>query len=269
MTEPRPSLTKPQQPGQPARPDRWESAETPAPTSSRAQTVGFATVNTPYLPILVGAFLATILISNIVATKGVTFFPSLSLESIHLDGIVTDGAFYLFPLAYIVGDVISEVYGLKTMRWVILGGFVTSLVAAGCYTLTVHLPAAPFYENQEQFEAVAGPVPRFLLAGICGYVVGEFLNSYVLVRMKQRSGERGLFRRLLGSTGVGEAADTIIFCAIAAGALGITKFSDFFFYALWGYIWKCAVEIVFMPVTYRVCQFVKAHEPSYVPAPGR
>lgn len=233
------------------------------PTRDRAV---FATVSTHYYTFLVALFVGVMLISNITGTKGVVLFDDwlhLSLGPIQMNGLVTDGAFYLFPLAYVLGDVISEVYGFRAMRRAIFAGFAILLLASICFWLTIELPVAPFYENQGAFEAVAGVVPQFLLAGLAGYVAGEFLNSFVLVKMKERAGERRLWARLIGSTVVGEFADTLVFCAIAASALGISTWGDFINYTVVGFIWKTLVEIVIMPITYLVCGWLKKREPSY------
>ena len=89
-----------------------------------------------------------------------------------------------------------------------------------CAERVQQAPAASFYENQAAFESVAGPVAQIVLASVVGYVAGQFINSWVLVRMKQATAERGLFARLATSTGAGELADTFLFCAIAASAIG-------------------------------------------------
>lgn len=237
-------------------------------TPTRVSRAAFATVSSHYFPMLTALFVGVMLISNITGTKGVLLFPSLQFDlgPIHLDGLVTDGAFYLFPLAYVLGDVISEVYGFKAMRRVIVAGFVVLLIASVCFWLTIELPSAPFYDGQESFRTVAGVVPRFLLAGLAGYLAGEFLNSYVLVKMKERAGERRLWARLIGSTVVGEFADTLVFCSIAAGALGITTWGDFTNYTLIGFVWKTLVEIAVMPITYLVVRWLKRAEPTYVAA---
>ncbi|MCZ0912286.1 queuosine precursor transporter [Gordonia amicalis] len=234
--------------------------ETPAPRAA------FAAIGSRYFPLLVGLFVGVMLISNVTGTKGVVLFDDwldVDLGPIHMQGLVTDGAFFLFPLAYVLGDVISEVYGFRAMRRTILAGFAVLILASLCFWLTIQLPAADFYEGQEAFETVAGVVPQFLLAGLAGYVVGEFLNSFVLVKMKERAGERHLWARLLGSTVVGEFADTLVFCSIAASALGISTWRDFVNYTVVGFVWKTMVEIVIMPVTYFVVGWLKRAEPTY------
>lgn len=241
---------------------------TPEPARSTPSTdhAAFATIASPYYGYLIALFVGVMLISNVTGTKGVLLFPDLSFELgfLSMEGLVTDGAFLLFPLAYVLGDVISEVYGFKAMRRLVLSGFAVLALAALSFTLTVHLPPAPFYENQDAFEAVAGVIPQFFLAGLAGYVVGELLNSYVLVWMKRRTGERSLWARLLGSTVVGQLADTLVFCTIAAPALGMVLGSgDYWNYVVIGFVWKTLVEAVLLPVTYAVIGWIKKREPSY------
>ncbi|MCK8615092.1 queuosine precursor transporter [Gordonia sp. C13] len=236
------------------------------PGDAAAPRAAFAAIGSRYFPLLVALFVGVMLISNVTGTKGVVLFDDwlhLDVGPVHMQGLVTDGAFFLFPLAYVLGDVISEVYGFRAMRRTILAGFAVLILASLCFWLTIHLPAADFYEGQEAFETVAGVVPQFLLAGLAGYVVGEFLNSFVLVKMKERAGERHLWARLLGSTVVGEFADTLVFCSIAATALGISTWGDFVNYTIVGFVWKTLVEIVIMPVTYFVVGWLKRAEPTY------
>ncbi|KZO59043.1 hypothetical protein A2U19_09665 [Dietzia maris] len=248
-------------------PEPARSSRTPdrTRTPDRSQPA-FATVGSPYFAYLIALFVGVMLISNVTGTKGVLLFPDLSFQLgfVSVDGLVTDGAFLLFPLAYVLGDVISEVYGFRAMRQVVLSGFAVLALAALSFTATVYLPAAPFYENQDAFEAVAGVIPQFFLAGLAGYVVGELLNSYVLVWMKRRTGERSLWARLLGSTVVGQLADTTVFCTIAAPALGMALWSgDYWNYVVIGFVWKTLVEAVLLPVTYLVIAWIKKREPSY------
>lgn len=236
------------------------------PPAERRGRAVFASLSSPYFPALTAVFVGVMLISNITATKGVVLFDGwlrFDLGPIKVDGLVTDGAFYLFPLAYVLGDVISEVYGFRAMRRTILTGFVVLLLASLCFWLTIQLPAAEFYTGQEAFETVAGVVPQFLLAGLMGYIVGEFLNSFVLVKMKERAGERRLWARLIGSTIVGEFADTLVFCSIAASALGIATWGDFVNYTVVGFVWKTLVEVAVMPLTYLVVARLKRAEPTY------
>ncbi|WP_346764689.1 queuosine precursor transporter [Rhodococcus sp. HNM0569] len=239
-----------------------------APHDTDREHATFAHVGRSYYPILVALFTATLLISNICATKGVAFFPGedLSLGPVQILPIITDGGFFLFPLAYILGDVLSEVYGFKAARRAIYLGFGALILAALCFWILVELPSAEFYENQEALRTVVGVYPRLLAAGLAGYLVGQLLNSATLVLIKERTKEKHLWARLIGSTVVGEIADTLIFCSIAAGAIGISTWDDFVNYVVVGFVWKTLVEIVVLPVTYRVIAYVKKHEPTYNPA---
>ena len=105
-----------------------------------------------------------------------------------------------------------------------------------------------------------------IIAGLAGFIVGQTLNAWVVVRIKARTKEKHLWARLIGSTIVGEFADTVVFCGIAAGAIGITTWRDFVTYVALGWVYKTAVEIVVLPVTYRVIAFIKRREPTYQPA---
>lgn len=238
----------------------------PVTTTTRVDRAVFAKVSSPYYPVLMALFVGVMLISNVTATKGVILFDDwlhAGIGPIKLDGLVTDGAFFLFPLSYVLGDVISEVYGFKAMRRTIFTGFAILILASICFWLAIELPAADFYDGQEAFRTVAGVVPQFVAAGLAGYLVGEFLNSFVMVRMKQRSGERGLWMRMITSTVVAEFFDTLVFCSIAASALGIATGGDFINYVVVGFVWKTLVEIIIMPVTYLVVGWLKRAEPSY------
>jgi uncharacterized integral membrane protein (TIGR00697 family) len=126
-----------------------------------------------------------------------------------------------------------------------------------------HAPAASFYTNQSAYESVLGFVPQIVLASLAGYLSGQFLNSFVLVRMKARTSEPHLFARLATSTGVGEMADTFIFCAIASSAIGIDSMATFWNYFIVGFIYKTAVEFIVMPVTMMVIAWLKRREPTY------
>jgi uncharacterized integral membrane protein (TIGR00697 family) len=184
------------------------------------------------------------------AVKLITFGP-----------IIIDGGAFLFPLVYIVGDVLSEVYGFKATRRAIVLGFSVSILAALVFWLVQISPAADGWENQAAFESILGFVPRIVLASVCGFLVGQILNSYVLVKIKERTKEKALWVRLIGSTVVGEFADTIVFCTIAF--LGVITGTEFLLYVLIGYVYKTVLEVVLLPVSYRVIAYVKRKEPTY------
>lgn len=210
----------------------------------------YASVGAGNYAVVVASFVGLLLISNICATKLIAFGP-----------VITDGGALLFPLTYIIGDILSEVYGLKAAKRAIYLGFGFSVLAALAFWLVQLAAPAPGYENQAAFEAVLGFVPRIVLASLCAFIVGQLLNAYVLVRIKQRTRERRLWLRLIGSTLVGELADTVVFCTIAF--YGIITGAEFLNYVVTGYVYKCAIEIVLLPVTYRVIAAVKRREPSY------
>nr|WP_235671138.1 queuosine precursor transporter [Tomitella fengzijianii] len=216
-----------------------------------------------FYPAIIAIFAPLLLISNLCATKGVEFGPIIGDWS-----IITDGGFFLFPLAYVLGDVLSEVYGFRATRRAIFLGFGVAALGALAFWVTSILPAADFYENQEAFDTVTQAFFQVLAASLAGYLVGQTLNSYVLVRIKAVTRERHLWARLIGSTVVGEFADTLVFCLIAAGAIGLSGAGDMTTYVVLGIVYKTAVEVLIMPVTYRVIAALKAREPGYGAHPG-
>jgi uncharacterized integral membrane protein (TIGR00697 family) len=234
-------------------------------TSPKPETeIHYASRGSSYFDVLLAVFCVVLVVSNIAATKGTQFFSGdVSLGPVQIIPVFSDGGAVLFPLAYIIGDVISEVYGLKAARRAIIVGFGTAIMAFVTFLIVIQLPSASFYENQEAFESVVWSGVQIVAASLIAYVVGQFLNSYVLVKMKARSAEPGLWRRLAGSTGVGEAADTFIFCAIAASAIGISTGGDFVNYFVVGFLFKCAVELLVMPLTMLVIRVLKDREESY------
>jgi queuosine precursor transporter len=213
-------------------------------------TVRFANPGAGLYSVFAAIFVALLLLSNIGAVKLIAFGP-----------LITDGGVFLFPLVYIVGDVLSEVYGFKAARKAILLGFAMSALAALTFWLVQLSPPAEGWENQEAFESVLGFVPRIVLASLAGYLIGQLLNAYVLVKIKERTKEKALWLRLLGSTAVGQFADTLVFCTIAF--YGVITGGDFVIYVVVGYVYKTAVEVILLPVTYRVIAMVKRREPSY------
>ncbi len=210
---------------------------------------------------IVGIFVAVLLISNIGATKLIEFGPDIAIGGFAISPIITDGGVFLFPLAYIIGDILSEVYGFKAARRAILLGFVMLVLAAITFLAVQYAPPADSYGHQEAFEAVLGFVPRIVIASIAGYLVGQLLNAYVLVKIKRRTQEKALWARLIGSTAVGELADTVVFCTIAF--YGVITGPDFLNYVIYGYLYKTLLEVVLLPVTYPVIGWVKRREPSY------
>jgi queuosine precursor transporter len=226
------------------------SSKSETPTAVRKAV--YASAGSPYFSTVLALMAVVVILSNIGASKGVTFGP-----------IVTDGGFFLFPLAYILGDVVSEVYGFKAARRAILTTFALSVLATLCFWVIIALPAAEWYDGQEALVRTLGPVWQIVAASLAGFLVGQTLNSWVLVKMKERFGERRLVGRLLGSTGVGEFADTLIFCSIAAPVIGIADAPTFINYVLVGFVYKTAVEVLLVPVTTQVIAWFKRREPGY------
>ena len=218
--------------------------------NQQSSKVQFAQEFKGLYPFLMAAFVGLLLISNVGAVKLIQFGP-----------IYTDGGAFLFPLVYIVGDVLSEVYGFKAARKAIYTGFAMAILASFTFFLVQKSPAASDWANQAAFESILGFVPQIVLASICGFLVGQLLNSYVLVKIKERTKEKKLWLRLIGSTVVGEFADTLVFCTIAF--YGIITGWDFVNYVLFGYLYKTLLEVFLLPVTYNVIKFVKKKEAGY------
>src|SRR5690625_2780828 len=227
------------------------------PTMGRIdQNAPHARVRTGNYEVVVAVFCSLLLISNISAVKLIEF-------DLGPWRIITDGGAFLFPLTYILGDVLAEVFGFRAARRAIVIGFAVSILASLSFFVVQHAPAAADWENQEAFEAVLGFYPRIALASLCGYLVGQLLNAYVLVKVKARMGEKHLWVRLLTSTGVGEFADTLIFCVVAFA--GVIPGWDFVNYIIVGFVYKVAIEVLLMPVTYRVIREIKKREATYAP----
>jgi queuosine precursor transporter len=188
-----------------------------------------------------------LLISNIASTKILLFWK-----------FTFDGGTILFPLSYIFGDILTEVYGYQRTRKVIWTGFTAALLMSLVLWIVQILPPAPDWPNQTAYETLIGFVPRIVLASLAAYFAGEFVNSYILSRLKVIMKGKSLWVRTIGSTLVGEGIDTSIFCMIAfykvlPGPLLVTVI-------LSNYVFKCLIEILFTPVTYAIVRFLKKKE---------
>ncbi len=205
--------------------------------------------------IILTVMCVVVIISNIGGSKGVQLGP-----------ITTDGGFFLFPLAYVLGDITTEIYGLRAARRGILMGFLMAILAVLCFWVIIALPGlgdAYSAQHDAAIAAALGPVWQIVAAGLCGFLAGQKTNSLQMVRLKSIYRERGLVGRLMGSTGVGEFVDTVIFCTIAAPVVGISSFGQWVNYAFFGFLWKTLVEYALIPVTTRVIAWIKKREPSY------
>jgi uncharacterized integral membrane protein (TIGR00697 family) len=218
----------------------------------------FATNPSGIYAVIVALFCGLLLISNVAATKTITVVDNLPV----IKGIFTDGGAFLFPLTYIIGDVLAEVYGLRQARRAIWVGFALAALASVTFLAVGAAPPGPGYENQDAFLAVLGFVPRIVVASLCGYLAGQFLNAYVVVKIKERTQERRMWARLVGSTVVGEFADTALFCFIAFVGV-FPSWSELISYTVVGYVYKVAVEVILLPVTYAVIRAIKRREPGY------
>lgn len=218
--------------------------------SKESNAANYAVTSGSYFPIVSAIFVGLLIISNVGATKLISAGP-----------LIVDGGAFLFPLVYIAGDVLTEVYGFRAARRVIIVGFAMAVLAAFTFWLVQISPSAPGWENQSAFEAVLGFVPRIVFASVCGFLLGQILNSWVLAKIKQRTKESALWVRLIGSTAVGELADTLVFCTIAF--YGVITGADFINYVVVGYFYKTLLEVVLLPITYRVVAYVKANETTY------
>ena len=192
-------------------------------------------------------FLFSLLVANTLAVK-----------------IISIGAFTLpagiivFPIAYILGDVLTEVYGFEKTRSVIWWGFGCLLAMAAFYWLATLLPPAAFWKDQEAFSRLFGLVPRIALSSVIAYLVGELLNSMVLSRMKVATDGKRFWLRAVASTMVGQGADSFIF-NFAAFA-GVFPLRDVVIIALSGWVLKTAYEVLVLPITYPVVRWVKRIE---------
>ena len=209
-------------------------------------------MNTPqriyrWLPFVTALFVTTLIISNIIAVKLVNLF-----------GLFVPAAVILFPVAYIFGDVLTEVYGFARARQVIWTGFFCNLVAVAAIWVGGLLPAAPFWQAQQAYDTILGFTPRLLLASFIAYLVGEFLNSFVLAKLKIRTAGKFLWLRTISSTIVGEGADSLVFITIAftgifpPDAIGQAILSQWFI--------RVAYETLATPLTYLVVNALKKAE---------
>ncbi|GIV15876.1 MAG: transporter [Armatimonadota bacterium] len=203
-----------------------------------------------YLDIITVSFVVVLLLSNIVAVKPVRLFNFL-----HMD---LDGGTLLFPISYIFGDVLVEVYGYARSRRVIWMGFGFNLLAALLFWVIVLLPPSPEWHMQDAFAMILGQTPRIVAGSLIAFWCGEFANSYVMAKMKILTGGQFLWTRTIGSTVIGQAVDTILFQTIAFAGVWDTKL--LLRVILWNYTAKVLYEAIATPITYAVVGFLKRAE---------
>ncbi len=200
-----------------------------------------------WLDFITAAFVGVLIISNIASTK-----------ILDLGLFTFDGGTILFPVAYIFGDVLTEVYGYRRSRRVIWTGFFWLFVAAAVFSAVDALPPANGWDLQKSFHAILGQTPRIVAASLVAYFAGEFSNSYTLARMKIWTQGKWLWTRTVGSTLVGEAVDTCLFLSIAF--LGTLPFPLLLSVFVSNYVFKVGVEVLFTPITYRIVALLKRIE---------
>ncbi len=200
-----------------------------------------------YLDVVTVFFVTFLLISNVAASKILVLGP-LSL----------DGGGLLFPLTYIFGDILTEVYGYKKTRKAIWLGLGANLLMAAVFVIIGAMPPAPDWPNQDAYMAILGLSARIVLASVAAYFCGEFINSYVLAKMKILTKGKLLWSRTIGSTLVGELVDTTVFMFIAFW--GVLPLDLFIAVGVSGYFFKVAIEVIFTPFTYLMVNFLKKKE---------
>ena len=197
------------------------------------------------LVIITAIFVTVLITANIVGVKVVSF-----------GNFILPAAVVLFPLSYIFGDILTEVYGYRWARKVIWLGFFCNLIFVLFAWVGQILPPAPLWEGQEAYESILGYTPRLLIASFCGYLAGEFANSFILARMKELTRGRWLWSRTIGSTIVGQGLDTLIFITVAFFG------APFFVPIMILYHWlaKIIIEAMATPFTYAAVNFLKKKE---------
>jgi uncharacterized integral membrane protein (TIGR00697 family) len=208
------------------------------------------------LPLIAAVFVTSLIIANIVAVKIVSLGP-----------LILSAAILIFPVSYIFGDVLTEVYGYARARRVIWIGFACNLLAVAVIWLSIELPPAPFWKlgafdsprgSQQAYQAVFGFTPRILAASFVAYLVGEFLNSFVLAKMKIATQGRHLWLRTIGSTVVAQLADSAIFISLAFyGTLPNPALGEI---VVTQWLMKSAYEALVTPFTYLAVNYLKRAE---------
>jgi uncharacterized integral membrane protein (TIGR00697 family) len=208
-----------------------------------------------YYEFVMAAFVVVLVCSNLIGPAKIA-----QLDA-PLIGTLTFGAGVLFfPISYVFGDVLTEVYGYARSRRVIWAGFAGLAFASFMAWVVVALPPAPFWKNQEAYEIAFGSAWRVALASMLAYFCGEFVNSFVLAKMKILTEGKWLWTRTIGSTIFGEGVDSVLFYPLAFYGTGIIPNEALPKVMLAQFIAKVSVEVLFTPVTYAVVGFLKRAE---------
>jgi hypothetical protein len=213
-----------------------------------------------YYELVMAAFVIVLICSNLIGPAKIA---QISLPYL---GVVTFGAGVLFfPISYVFGDILTEVYGYARARKVIWAGFTGLGFASFMAAVVVALPPAPFWNNQAAYDIAFGSTWRIVLASMCAYFCGEFVNSYVLAKMKIITAGKWLWTRTIGSTIFGEAVDSALFYPLAFYGTGVIPNDKLPLVMLSQFLIKVGVEVVFTPITYKVVNALKRaeHEDYY------
>lgn len=200
-----------------------------------------------YFEYIMALFVAVLLISNVASSKILVLGP-----------FTFDGGTILFPISYIFGDILTEVYGYVRSRRVIWTGFFCTGLMALVLAIVGALPPAPGWERQESYMAILGMTPRIVVASLIAYFCGEFSNSYVLAKMKIWTRGRWLWTRTIASTLVGEGVDSLLFVLIAF--YGIFPLALVVSVVVSNYVFKVGIEALATPATYAVTNLLKRAE---------
>jgi queuosine precursor transporter len=207
-----------------------------------------------YYDLILGAYVCIVLCANLIGPAKVS-----TVEVPLLGSITFMAGVLFFPISYLFGDILTEVYGYARDRRVVWSGFAALLFAAVMAEVIVHLPPADFWRHrQPALEEVFGNTPRIICASIMAFWCGSFVNSYVMAKMKIWSSGRWLWSRIIGSTLCGELVDSGLFYAVAFAGLWPTR--ELLAVATTQYLLKSGWEIIATPLTYRVVAFLKRAE---------
>lgn len=179
----------------------------------------------------------------------------LETKVIQLGSITATAGLIVFPISYIINDCIAEIWGFKKARLIIWSGFASNFLVIAFGQLAVQLPAAPFWEGEEGFNFVFGMAPRIAVASLIAFLVGSFLNAYVMSKMKIASDGRHFSARAILSTLVGESADSLIFFPIAF--IGLIPARELLVMIGTQALLKSTYEVIILPVTVRVVKYIK------------
>jgi queuosine precursor transporter len=204
-------------------------------------------VYSQWFVIVVAVFVTCLITANIAAVKLISIF-----------GLVLPAGVLIFPVSYIVGDVLTEVYGFHRARRVIWLGFFCNLLAVLAIWLGGLMPAAPFWDAQAAYDTILGYTPRLLAASFLAYLIGEFANSIVLAKMKVATGGRWLWSRTIGSTLVGQGLDSLVFVVVAF--IGNIPLPGLVAAIIAQWLFKSIYEAAATPITYLVVNALKRHE---------